>query len=372
MSTEEYTAIPGMRVEFPEKEEILRSIEEILDSGEVSQGKYLKSLEGEFAKFVGCKYAVGVNSGGTALELALKALQIKGREVIVPTDTFVATANSVIQAGGTPVFADISAESLSLTIETIRPLLSSKTAAVIVVHMFGIIDPKHEKLHDFCREQGIPFIEDAAHAHGAMYHGEYAGNISDIGCFSFYATKIMNCGEGGILTLNDEALYHRLLQLRNHGKSLTEPIFELVSNNYRLGEIPAAMLLPQLRGLKQNIERRQEIARIYQKGLTEISSIELYQDYPEQLHSYWRYPILLKKDADRDEVQKLLLEKYNVRVNWMYEPLCHLQPVFKDFRRDALPVAENIIQRQLCLPCYPSLTFSEAERVVTGLREVLT
>jgi dTDP-4-amino-4,6-dideoxygalactose transaminase len=352
-------------------EDILADINAVLLSGELAHGSCIEKFEQEFSKISKTKHAIAVSSGGTALELILKALDIKGKEVIVPTDTFVATANSVILAGGIPVFADISEKTLALNLDTIKHLVTDNTAAIIIVHMFGLIPNDIFELKLFCENKGILLIEDAAHAHGASLNGQTAGSIGIASAFSFYPTKIMTTGEGGIVTTNDDSIADKIKILRNHGKSLKDPIFIEVSNNYRLSEIPAILGYYQCKLLESNLKIRKEIAQHYREAFKNLKYLDLLpKEEDQESNVFWRFPILLDQKVDRIKMQKFAERNYGVRITWMYEPLCHRQPVFMKYCNTntiELPIAENCMSRLICLPCYPNLTSKECDIVIKSI-----
>ena len=318
----------------------------------------------------------GVSSGGTALEIILKAIGIKGREVILPTDTFVATANAVLLAGGTPVFADISKETLALQIESVEQLINGNTAAVITVHMFGLIAHDFFDLKELCMRRNVPLIEDAAHAHGAKIDNLAAGSLGLAAAFSFYPTKVITTGEGGVISTDDKDIFQKILILRNHGKSLDAPVFEEVSNNYRMAEIPAIIGIHQTRLLQQNISLRRSIANQYREALSKHPLISLLPEKTPEANVYWRFPLYLSESVDRIKLQSFMESEFNVRVNWMYEPLCHKQPVFMknipSYTEISLPNAEWCMEHLLCLPSHPGLSPDDLSRVIKGLIEGLS
>lgn len=351
----------------------MADIAQVLDSGLLTHGIHLEEFEHAFGAAIGVSHALGVSSGGAALELALKAIGIAGKEVIVPTDTFVATANAVILAGGVPIFADISPDTLSLGLKEIQAKISPRTAGVITVHMFGNISPDIFEIKEFCRSKGLFFVEDAAHAHGASFQGVPAGAIGDVGCFSFYPSKVMTTGEGGMVTTNNLKLANDVKRLRNHGKALSGVLFEVTSNNYRLPEIPAILGKHQVGILKENVRRRNAVADCYRNILGSSSLLSLLPAHKDLINSFWRYPILLREGVDRAAVQRRMEER-DVRVTWMYEPLCHQQPVFKKFvdeTANRLPQAESCMSRLICLPCYPSLNTDQATYVAESLKGIV-
>ena len=356
------------------KEAIIQDIQSCLDSGNLTQGPHLEHFENDFKSMLSAKYAIGLSSGGTALELVLKSLGVKGKEVIVPTNTFVATANAVTLAGAHPVFVDINQDTLCLCTEDLANKISHNTVGVIYVHMFGLVPPDFSKCLSICKEKKIFLIEDAAHAHGAKLNENYAGNLADAGCFSFYPSKIMTTGEGGMVVTNNDKLQLELLRLRNHGKSLDQPLFEVCSNNYRLAEVPAIIGKHQLKILPANISRRNEIAQQYRIELSSLSALKLLPTYNESYHSYWRFPAYLDSQVDRPELQKEIASRFGVRITWMYEPACHLQPVFArshQHKPGDFPVAEKALSRLICLPCHPGVSDSDIKQVCKGLEELL-
>jgi perosamine synthetase len=346
-------------------EEITHDIKQILNSGILSSGPYTKDFERSMASITNSEYGLAVSSGGAALELVLQSLELNGGEVIVPTDTFVATANAVIKAGGIPVFADVNEETLCLDPDDYINRITSKTVGVIYVHMFGLVPRSFIKIRNFCNENNLFLVEDAAHAHGAKLNGESAGNLGIAACFSFYATKILTSGEGGIITTNDEDLYHSIESLRNHGKARNSNLYDKVSNNYRMSEINCLLALHQLRILDEIVEMRREIANKYCSRLDNLKGIKLLDGFLNNADcSYWRFPLYLDSQIDRLDLQEKMMENHDVRITWMYEPLCHMQPVFERYIRgdNKLSVAENSISKLICLPCYPGLKNNEMKK----------
>ncbi len=368
--------IPGVKPYFGEKQEYDRihgGITKILDSGILTQGTYVKKFEECMIDLTGSQYALAVSSGGTALELVLRSLDLNGREVIVPTDTFVATANAVIRAGGEPVFADIEEETLCLDYDDLLKRISSRTAGVIYVHMFGLIPPSFQSIRDFCDNNNIFLIEDAAHAHGTKFNGESAGSLGTAACFSFYATKIVTTGEGGMVTTDSKDIYESIQSLRDHGRSADSTFFDKVSNNYRLPEISSLLGLEQLSILQENVNRRREIAEQYRSRLMSVNGLRLLRGFLGSDCSYWRFPLYLEGGVDRLDLQNGMNKNHKVRITWMYEPLCHLQPVFNKFfvKGTRLPTAEKCMSELICLPCYPDLKDGDIDRICSGLeREI--
>jgi len=350
---------------FKQENNILKKIKHILTSGNLAQGPNVKKLETKISKIFNSKYAIAVNSGGTALEICLEAFSIKGKEVLVPTQTFIASANAVVRAGGIPVFCDIDPKTGCIDIDDAKKRINKKTAGIIFVYMFGIVPESVIKLKKICKNKNIFLLEDAAHGHGGSVGKYTVGTIGDAACFSFYATKILTCGEGGIITTNNLNLKKKCTSIMNHGRSPYNPLFIYSGNNFRLTEIQAVILLSQLRYLKKILLHRNKIAKIYQKYLNNsLFYTQLVLD-KDSKNTFWRYPLYLSKKISRSSLQTLCAKKHNFRVTWMYDPLCHQQPVFK--KNIKLPKAEKLIKRLINLPTHFFVKSSDAIRICKSL-----
>ena len=229
-------------------------------------GPYLERFEADFARAAGVRHAVGMSSGTAPLEVALRFWEVAGGEVVMTTNTFMATVHAAVLAGATPVLADIDPGSLSSRLDQIRPHVSARTRAVVVVHVGGRIVPDAAEIAAFCADRGLPLLEDAAHAHGARLDGRPAGSLGTAGSFSFFPTKVMTTGEGGMLTTDDGGLAEFARSFRCHGigpdRLLVRP-----GANHRLPELSAALGLRQLARLEQTLAEREALARRYDAGL---------------------------------------------------------------------------------------------------------
>lgn len=365
---------PGALPYFPadDRQVILAEIEKILISGQMTQGPYLAEFERSCRSMTGTSYALGVNSGGTALELVFEALDLKNGEVIVPTETFVATPNSVIRAGGLPVFADISPVNLVLSVESLKACLTPRTRGVVLVHMFGIMAEQISEIQEFCNDHGLFLVEDAAHAHGAGYGSKLAGDLGIAGCFSYYATKILSTGEGGAITTNSEELAIKVRSLRDHGRMTAGSEFDRAGNNFRLAEIPALLGTFQHHRLAEILAHRRHIAKIYREAFYGHPLLKAVDPAPYDRHSYWRYTVLLDNRINREKVQILMQQRANTRITWMYEPLCHQQPYY--MQRGSLgnfPVAMDIGPRLINLPTHMGVDPEGAEMIAETLTGIL-
>jgi len=283
--------IPAAKIYFPEEDRksLLAKIDDILTTGQLTLGKYNRQFEEEFARYVGTEYAVAVNSGTSALEIILRALDIEGHSVIVSTNTFFATPASVIHAGGKVIFADI-ADNLCLDPESIEKNIREDTKAVIVVHIGGTVPPQLIRIKEICQAQGIFLIEDAAHAHGSNLLDQKAGSFGIAAAFSFYPTKVMTSGEGGMITTNDGKLYQRARIFRDQGKSGFERNLHVeLGYNWRMSEIHAVIGLYQFRRLEEFIAQRRKIAQFYDEELKGVNGLTPVRIPSGSESNYYKY-----------------------------------------------------------------------------------
>jgi dTDP-4-amino-4,6-dideoxygalactose transaminase len=310
-----------------------------------------------------------VNSGTSALEIALRYYKLKGREVIVPTNTFVATPNSVIFAGGKPVFADIREDTLCIDPEDVEEKISSRTAGIIVVHIAGLVCPQIRGLRELCGDHDLFLLEDAAHAHGATIDGEKAGSLGDTGCFSFYPTKVMTTGEGGMITTDNRELAEAALCMRTHGQDAKRNMV-MLGHNWRMGEIAAIMGRRQLSNLEAFVRKRNEIAKHYERLLVDIKKIALFRTPANIRHSYYKYPLKVKESIDVEELALSLKNKYGIETGNIYYPPCHLHPFYREnfgTKEGDLPISESVLKRVICLPMHAGLGKEDAEYVSNAL-----
>ncbi len=360
---------------FPDEDRawILEQIDSCLQSGRLTLGKYGEQLEDEFASLCGVRYAVAVNSGTSALEIILRSIGVEGREVIVPTNTFYATAGAVVHAGGRPRFADCEPGSFALDFAALESAITPQTAAVIVVHIGGLITPALPAIRALCAEHNIPLVEDAAHAHGSSFNGKAAGSFGLAGAFSFYPTKVMTSGEGGIIVTNNEDLYREARIYRDQGKEgFTTNFHVRLGYNWRLSEPHAVIGLAQLRRLNQFIEHRREIAQVYDAGLKRLAGLATpVLPAPGCESSYYKYMVMLN-DSDRAEVKRRMREDYDIGLSGeVYDTPCHQQPVFEAYNDGPLPGAEDICRRHVCLPISATMTTDDARYVIDSLAATL-
>jgi perosamine synthetase len=353
---------------------IHKEVDNIL-SGLLSMGPNVKAFEQEFAQMVGVRHAIAMNSCTSALEAALIGLGLKpGDEVIVPVETFIATGMAVLLAGGVPVFAEITPDTFCLDINDVRKRITSHTFAVILVYMAGLIPDGVDELRRYCEEQGLFLIEDAAHAPGAKRNGQAAGSFGHAGCFSFFPTKVITAGEGGMLTTNDDKLANIIKSLQHRGRDLDSPAEQYCrpGRNVRMTEIAALLGRVQLSHLSDFLAERRRVANIYRQGFSDDKRINIILPQEEEASSCWKVPVLLPVSIDRKEVTDYMHES-GVFVDWSYNPPLHLQPVFRNLqgtKEGQLPISEDILSRSICLPCHPRISDDEAKHVVSSLKTI--
>lgn len=369
--------IPPAKPYFPpdDVQQIKNDVEKIIRSGMLTLGEYTRHFETEFAQLCDVRYAVAVNSGTSALEIALRAMGIKkGHEVIVPTNTFSATAAVAVLAGAKPVLTDIDAKSLCIDSQNVEKHLTNKTKAVIAVHIGGLICPEIKAIKEICEDQNLLLIEDAAHAQGSLLDNKAAGCFGGGGCFSFYPTKVMTTGEGGMITTDNSELAKKAVVLRDQGKeSFNSNIIVEVGYNWRMNEISAAIGLTQLHRLRDFITRRNEIAHYYDGELSKIRGIKPLKIPSNALSNYYKYTVFLPPGVSRDDFKQKLRQKGVKPSGEVYWPPLHMQPVYKRLlkvREGNFPVAEDACRRMVCLPIYSQMTMDEAKYVIEKVKEV--
>ena len=349
------------------KEEI-SAVTSILRKGALTSaasqgGKHVQIFEKSIASFVKSKYAVAVNSGTTALQAALYALDIKpGDEVLVPSFTFVATANAVVSTGAKPIFVDILKENFTIDPDDIEKKITKKTRAIIPVHLYGNV-ANIERLSEISKKNNLPIIEDSAQSLGSTYKGKHTGTFFEMGCCSMYPAKVMTSGEGGFIITNNKKLRDKLLMIRNHGMvhGYDTKIFGL---NLRLPEINAAIATVQMKKLSGFLKIRKNNAQLLSKSINDLE-IKLPQQRKNENVNWYLYTIITKK-------RNLLLKKLNekgIGAASYYPIPVHKTPYYKD--KTKLPVTDWAAEHVISLPIHPKVTKKNIEFIAKTLHEVL-
>lgn len=368
--------VAGARPYFHEEDipDILVRVEEVLRGGRLIFGGNTREFEESFRAAVGAAHAVSVNSCTTALEIALRFYDVRGREVIVPTNTFASDVLAVMYAGGTPVLADMDARTFGLDVEDAVTRIGPRTAGVIAVHIAGLIDPQFERLRQLCRDRGLFLIEDASHAHGAAVDGRKAGSLADAACFSFYPTKIMTTGTGGMITTDNAELAAFARSLRHHGQGAGLEDIVNLGNDWCMDELSAALGIYQLKRLEQNVEHRRRLVEWYRRELSGDAWLTIPEYPPHVRHAYYKIPVLLEPGIDKNRLRRILRDEYEIDIGSLYDPPCHLQPVFQrqlGCRRGMFPRAEEILLRQTCLPAHAVVGPEDVGAVADALRQAV-
>jgi dTDP-4-amino-4,6-dideoxygalactose transaminase len=367
-------------------EEEIQEVIDTLRSGWITTGPKVKRFEDDFAHYVGVKHAVAVSSCTAALQVSLAALGIgPGDEVIVPTLTFCATANVVVQLGATPVVVDVD-HNFQISLDAAQDALTPKTRAIIPVHYAGQACNLDQLMH-FAAIHGLAVVEDAAHAVGSEYCGQKIGTHGQAVAFSFYAIKNMTTGEGGMITTNDADLADRLRVLSLHGMSRDawkryndagSWYYEVVELGfkYNMTDLQAALGIHQLRRLDGFTARRQEMAAAYDRAFSDVPEVLIPPRLPNRNHVFHLYPIRLQVERLRLTRAQFIeeLRKRNIGASVHFIPL-HRHPLYRDrygYRPEQFPVAEEIYQGLVSLPLYPKMTDQDAVDVVTAVRDVVT
>lgn len=347
-------------------------VADCIQSGWVSsQGKYIAEFERLFSAFCGVKYGVATCNGTTALHLALLALGIGSKdEVIVPTLTFIATANAVRYVGASPVFVDSDPNTWCMDVGKIEKSLTQRTKAIIPVHLYGHpcdMDP----IMEIVRKHHLWVIEDAAEAHGAEYKGRRVGGFGDISCFSFFGNKVITTGEGGICLTNDEELAQKMQRLRNQGMDIHKRYWHTdIGYNYRMTNIEAAIGVAQMEKIEEMIARKRNNAQLYSELLKNVEGVTLPVEEKWAKSIYWMYSVLIDENqpVSRDELI-LRLGKDGIETRPLFYSV-HLQPPYIP-NQYSLPVAEELSRRGISLPSSAALKKEQIEYIVQSLAKHL-
>lgn len=350
------------------RSEINFAIQGVLDRADFILGQDVSKLEEEFAAYCGTKYAVGVDSGLSALELSLRALGVgAGHEVLVPAHTFTATAAAVSFAGAKPVFVDVDSVTWNIDVENIEAAITPRTKAILPVHLYGLPADMHMIL-GIAAKYSLAVVEDACQAHGAIYKGHRVGGLGNAAGFSFYPTKNLGgCGDGGMVTTNDAKVAETIRALRNCGQR-EKNVHELAPFNHRLDNLQAAILRVKLKYLNEWIESRHKLAMHYNKLLAG-SDVVTPVEPPGYHHVFHLYVIRSKQ---RDALQARLKER-GIGTAIHYPNPVHLQPYYdkNGAARGQFPFAEKICAEILSLPMYPELTMKQVEIVAGEITNML-
>jgi len=350
----------------------INNVMKTMKSGMLAQGPKVKELEEKFAKYCETKYAVAVNNGTAALHTALYAAGIReGDEVITVPFTFVATANAIIMCGAKPVFVDVNPVTFNIDTNQIIRAITKKTKAILPVNLFGRC-ADYKEIISIAKHYKLKIIEDACQSHGATYYGKYSGGIGDLGCFSFYATKNMMCGEGGIITTNNDSFAEQCRRFRHHGQSeKTQYEYYDLGYNYRMTDLQASIAIPQLQSLEVYTRKRILNAKLYDDNLSKYKGNKiLIPNLGNGIrHVFHQYTIRVR---DNIALKNYLLSK-DIMTGIYYPKPLHLHRHFQRFgyKEGDFPVSEELSHQVLSLPVHPNITKDDINKVCKHIGEYL-
>jgi dTDP-4-amino-4,6-dideoxygalactose transaminase len=376
-----------MKIEFAPPyitDDEIEAVSKVLRSRWLSMGQITNEFEERFSEYIGSEHAVALNSCTSALFLSLKVMNVgRGDEVILPSFTFAATANVVVHCGAKPVFADIDPKKFLIDPEDVEAKMTKKTKAIIVVHYAGQ-PAEMDKIMNIANKYGIKVIEDAAHAAGSAFeNGKKVGGSGNLTCFSFYATKPMTTGEGGMITLNDISLSDRLKRLRLHGMDqdawkrylddkYAKWYYEVTEPGYKfnISDINSALGIEQLRKLDSMNEKRRKVAESYNEHLKELDMVLPFIRQNVK-SSYHLYPVLLGKFNREKFIVDMAKRGIGTSVHFI--PL-HTMPYYQEawgYKRGDLPVTEDVFNRIVSLPVHPYLDEEKINYITDSIKDIL-
>jgi perosamine synthetase len=357
-------------------EEEVEAVVKVLRSGILTSGlgagPAVTQFEKKFAEFACVKHAVAVNTGTAALHSAIVAAGVKqGDEVILPSFTFVATAEAVVMAGGKPVFTDVDPETYNISSAEIKKNITKKTKAIIPVDLYGL-SADIKSISEIATKHGLAVVEDAAQAHGATYDGKPAGVFADVACWSLYASKNMTTGEGGVITTDSDETAETLRLIRTHGEKAKYASL-MLGYNYRMSEIQAAIGLVQLEKLPAFVAKRRKNAKRLTRILAKTDRLQLPEETKNRQHSWYLYTVRLK-NATENERNKIVeeLRRKDIGAEVYYVNPVHLLPYYRErFGRRKLPETEKAANQVFSLPIHPSVTEAQVDYIGKTLLNLL-
>jgi perosamine synthetase len=366
--------IRSSRPYFPKEDfnGIFADLAVILEDGRLRNGPNLKTFENMIAQYLGVKHSIALDSDSSALETALQYYNIKNREVVVCTNSFISIPNSVVYAGGEVVFADIKKDTLSMDPNDLKNKISQKTRGVIVTHIAGFPNPDLKEIQEICSQNHLFLIEDATHAIGATFNHQKIGSFGDAAVFAFTPTKVLTTGEGGMLVTNDSELaeYAKLYSYYGSGPGKTN--FENLGRHMMMPEISAVLGVHQFKRVEEFLARRNQIADVYNSAFEQLGKVNIVKCPSGSRSSYYKYPLILNPETDKAPFIKALYTS-GVETGNVFYPPSHMQPVYKkrNVKGLPLPVAEETLARTITLPMHAALSDSDVSAVVEAVKLAL-
>jgi len=352
------------------RQRILSEVDEILKSGKLIMGDSARRFEAAFSALTTCEHALSVNSCTTALQISLEHFDVRGHEVLVPAASFITDVSVVRWCGGIPVLVDIDPETLSFDLDDLRRKITPRTKGIVWVHLTGFISPDWVEIVKLAKDAGLFLIEDCAHAHGASVDERPAGSLGDVGCFSFYPTKVLTCGTGGMLVTNNDAIARTARELRMFGRENgTGPVIR-DGNDWFLDEIRACLGVEQARELPHFLERRRALAGRYRDALSSSPLLRHLNIPAGNLPAWYHYVVFVADHIDIDKLMDNLKKNHGIPTKLIYPPI-HEEKIFQDLDDGTLNRAAHMLHRSLCLPMHVELSDSDVDAVAAAVLQEL-
>ena len=346
----------------------LKNSKNIFKEGFFSNHSYVKKFEKEFKKQNKSKFVLSTSSGTSALEIILRSFNVKNKDVLVNSNTFIATGHAITNAGGNIIPIDLEKNYYMMDPEDLKKKIKKNTGAVVIVHIGGIISPNILKIKKICKQFGVPLIEDAAQAQGSKFKNTYAGNFGDAGAISFFTTKVMTTGEGGMITTKNRKSFDKIYSLRQFGFMKNRLLHDKVSGNYKLNEFSALLGLIELKRLKSRIKKRNLIANFYYQFLKNSKYKLLKSDKPFYSNHYKQ---IIISQINRKKIKKILNKNQIPLTGGVYYVPLHRQPIYKkQLKKYKLPLTDYFCNNHFCPPCYPELKKQDIARVCNVLQKI--
>ena len=369
--TTDADVVPPFKVDLSadEIDRAVADVRTILEGGRLTLGAFTERFETEFAEAIEVDHAVSANSGSSALEIIYRAIDVADKEVLVPSNTNFATAAAVVHAGGKPVLYD---GGLYPSLADIEARLTADSGAVVVVHIGGYLSPDLGAIRALCDDRGIAFVEDAAHAHGASLDGRQAGTFGHAAAFSFFPTKVITTGEGGMIVTNDRRLAELARSIRDQGKDSSGVVHVHMGNSWRLTEFGCAIGLAQLPAMHTDTAFRWQVIQRYAAELDDCPGLTFPETAANLVGSGYKAVAVLDAGLERDVVYAAIAEEGVIMSRPVYEVPLHRQPVFEPWVSGSLSATDDFCDRHICFPLWRFITDEQQARVVEAVRSVLS
>tara|TARA_Y100000590_G_scaffold219798_1_gene248889 strand:- start:20631 stop:21728 length:1098 start_codon:yes stop_codon:yes gene_type:complete len=346
----------------------LKNSKNIFKEGFFSNHSYVKKFENQFRKINKSKFVLSTSSGTSALEIILRSFDVKNKNVLVNSNTFIATGHAITNAGGKIIPVEIEKDHFMMDPQDLKKKINKNIGAVVIVHIGGIISPNIFKIKRICKKFKVPLIEDAAQAQGSRYKNINAGNFGDAGAISFFTTKIMTTGEGGMIITKNKEKFNKMYSLRQFGFMKNKLLHDKVSGNYKLSEFSALLGIVELKRFKSRIKKRNFIAKIYEKNLKNSKYKLLKSKNPFYCNHYKQ---ILVSRIDRKKIERILKKNQISLTGGVYNIPLHRQPIYKkQLKKYKLPLTDFFCNKHFCPPCYPELSKQDIDRVCAVLIKI--